>query len=606
MTLEQGLVYAVIVLTLTMLALQIWRYDMVALIGMLLLEFIGAVSVEEALGGYGHSAIVTIAVVLVVSRGLQNTGVADMFVKWMSVAGKRLAAQLAMLCTLVVLSSAFMNNLAALALFIPVAVRIARKNNHATSLYLLPMAFSSHFGGLITLIGTPENLIVSALRVEHGGEHFDMFAFAPVGIAISVVGVAFITFLGWRLIPKREGETSAQDSVQNVDFVTEVQVPPESALTGQKLRNLKSLTDADLWVVAIIRDGKRISSPKGNDKIRAGDILLVRAEAAALRQFAYDTAVVYPECKPLECPKENGRERTDGWEQLKASLHADDVEIAEVIVAPGSMTIGKTARDLNLRARYGINLLAISRADENLHSSVGTTPLKSSDVLLVQAHHEEMAETLKTLGFIPLTQQEIHLQPHNTVLGLAIFLAALLSASFGILSVPIAMTAAAIAMVITGLVSLHEAYQSVEWPIIVLLGAMLSMGAALQNTGGDQFIADQILRAAGFLSPPMLLIVVLLVTMILSDIVNNAAAVVLMGSIAISVAQGLGVSTDPFLVAVAVGGSCAFLTPIGHEANVLVFEAGGYEFGDYWRLGLPLELLITAVTIPVLLWVWPL
>jgi di/tricarboxylate transporter len=606
LTLEQGLVYAIIALTLVMLALQIWRYDLVALISMLLLEAVGAVTIEEALGGYGHSAIVTIGVVLVVSRGLQNAGVADMFAKRMSVTGNRVAPQLAALCTLVVLSSAFMNNLAALAIFIPVAVRIARKSNHPTSLYLLPMAFSSHFGGLITLIGTPENLIVSALRVEHGGGHFGMFAFAPVGISISVVGVIFIALVGWHFLPKRKGGGSVQDAVPDVDFVTEVRVLPESALVGQRLRSLKSLTDADLWVVAIRRDDEHVSSPGGSERILANDTLLVRANTEALRQFAYDAHVAFTEFKPLERAGENGSQHANSWEHLKTSLQADDAEVIEVIVGPGSTTIGRTARDLDLRARYGINLLAISRADESLRSSVGTISLKSGDVLLVQAHHEEMATTLQALGLIPLTEQEIHLQPQNTVLGLAIFLTALFSATFKIVPVPTAMAAAAILMVLTGLVSLREAYRSVEWPIIVLLGAMLSMGAALQNTGGDQLIAEQILRASNVLSPTVLLIVVLVVTMILSDIVNNAAAVVLMGSIAISVAQGLGVVTDPFLVAVAVGGACAFLTPFGHEANILVFKSGGYEFGDYWRLGLPLELLVTAVTIPVLLWFWPL
>ena len=606
MTLEQGLVYAVIVLTLVMLALEIWRYDLVALAGMLLLVVLGTISVEEALAGFSHSAVVTIAAVLVVSRGLQNTGVADRVVRWMSVAGNRLAPQLVLLCTLVVLSSAFMNNIAALAIFIPVAVRIARKTDHPASLYLLPMAFSSHFGGLITLIGTPTNLIVSALRVEQGGERFGMFAFAPVGLALSVVGVIFIALVGWHFIPKRKGGTSAQDGVEDADFVTEVQIPSQSALADQRLRNLRSLTEADLWVVAIERDGERIASPEGSETILAGDTLLVRAEADALRQFAYDADVEYTESKPIENGNGNGDGDADGWEQLKANLHADDLEIIEDIVSPDSMTVGKTARDLNLRARYGVNLLAISRADEHLRSSVGTTPLKASDVLLVQAHHEEMAETFQTLGLITLAEEEIHLQPRHTVLGLTIFVVALGTATLEILPVPVAMIAAAVAMTMTGLLSLREAYRTVEWPIIVLLGAMLSMGAALEGTGGDQLIADQIVRASAFLSPTILLIIVLLVTMVLSDIVNNAASVVLMGSIAISVAQGLNVSIDPFLVAVAVGGACAFLTPIGHEANVLVFEARGYEFGDYWRLGLPLELIITAVTVPILLWLWPL
>lgn len=606
MTFEQGLVYAVIGLTLVMLAFEIWRYDLVALIGMLLLVILGTVSVEEAFAGFGHPAVVTIAAVLVVSRGLQNTGVADIVARWMSRVGDSLGPQLMVLCGLVILSSGFMNNIAALAIFIPVAVRIARKSDRSPSLYLLPMAFSSHLGGLITLIGTPTNLIVSGLRAQYMGERFGMFAFAPVGLAISVIGVTFIALVGWRLIPRREGGTAEQESFVTADYLTEVMVPSDSKLAGMRLRDIKTLTDADVWVAAILRNGERLSSPAGTDKVLGGDTLLVRAEAAALKQFVYDAHVELKESKPLDEEPEQSSSHSSIWEELKARLHSEDIETVEAVVSPDSGMANRTAQDLDLRACNGVNLLAISRCNENLHTPVGTTPVKPGDVLLLQAHHKRLPEELQHLGLLPLAEREINLEPRNIVLGIGIFLAALLTASFNILTVPVAMTTAAAGMIVSGILSLREAYRSVQWPIVVLLGSMLSLGVALEQTGGDQLIADQILRSSSVISPAFLLVIIMLGTMMLSDIVNNAASVVLMGSIAINVAQGLGVSIEPFLVAVAVGGACAFLTPIGHEANVLVFDVGGYEFTDYWRLGLPLELLITAVTVPLLLWLWPL
>jgi di/tricarboxylate transporter len=607
-TLEQGLVFVVISLTLVMLAFEVWRYDLVALVGMLLLILFGIISVDDAFAGFGHPAVVTIAAVLVVSRGLQNTGVTDVVARWMCTVGDQLALQLAILCGLVIVTSAFMNNIAALAIFIPVAVRLARRSARPSSFYLLPMAFSSHFGGLITLIGTPTNLIVSALRYNQTGEPFGMFAFAPVGLAISVVGVLFIVLVGWRLIPRRKAASDIQNDAGMADYLSEIVVPSESKLVGLRLRDLPSVTDANIWVVAILRTDERVPSPTGSMRLHADDILLVRAGANDLQQFIYDTGVELAETKPIDGGEQKPQPDAEAsmWEALKARIQADDIDTVEVVVSPESLMLNKTARDLDLRARYGVNLLAISRCREHLADAIGATPVKPADVLLLQGRHKHLAEILQELGCLPLAERELHLVPKNMILGMGIFGTALLAATLDLLPVPTAVMAAAVAMVLAGVLTAREAYASVQWPIIVLLGAMLSMGAALQQTGGDQLIANQILRSAGLLSPTVLLVLLMLVTMTLSDIVNNAAAVVLMGTIAINVARGLGVSLDPFLVAVALGGACAFLTPVGHEANVLVFEIGGYEFGDYWKLGLPLELLITAVAVPLLLLIWPL
>lgn len=606
MTLEQGMVYAIITVTLVLLSIQLWRYDLVALIGMLLLVIFGLITVDEAFEGFGHPAVITIAAVLVVSRGLQHTGVTELIAKWTSKIGDRLAPQLIVLCALVVVSSAFMNNIAALAIFIPVAVRMARRSGHPSSLYLLPMAFSSHFGGLITLIGTPTNLIVSSLRVDYGGERFGMFAFAPVGIAIAIVGVTFIALLGWKLIPKDRSGISAQNHLPVPDYVAEAKVTEGSDLVNKRLKEIPDVSGADIWITSIIREEEKISSPSSNDKIIADDILLIRGEATDIEEFIKDAGIELTGSKSIKEETAPPDVHLSAWEKLRERLQSEDIETIEAVVSPGSKTIGQNARQLNLRARYGVNLLGISRSDQHLRTSLGKTTLKSNDVLLLQAHHEDVPEIMDRLGWLRLAERDINLETRNLILGLIIFFTAIITASFGILEVPVAMTAAAVAMILGGLLSLRDAYLHIEWPIIILLGAMLSMGTALENSGGDQLIAEQILRASDFLSPVALLVIVLLVTMMLSDIVNNAASVVLMASISVSIANGLGVSTDPFLVAVAIGGACAFLTPIGHEANVLVFEVGGYKFSDYWKLGLPLEILITAITVPILLWLWPL
>ena len=605
MTIEQALVYAVIGITLAMLAFEIWRYDLVALMGMLLLVVVGTVSVEEAFAGFGEPAVITIAAVLVVSQGLQNTGVVDQVAKRMSVVGERLGPQLMVLCGLVIISSGFMNNIAALAIFIPVAVRMARGSDRSPSLYLLPMAFSAHLGGLITLIGMPTNLMVSGLRAEYVGERFGMFAFAPIGVAVSVVGVAFIALAGWHLIPRRQEGAGLGDAFSVGDYLADVEVPEGSGLAGLPLSDLKEVTQADVWIAAIVRNGDRIPNPGGSERIQVEDDLLVRGQTADLRQFVQEAQVELAQSKPLEEEAEAPDTHAGLWEALKSRLNTDDVETIEAVVRPDSELVGRTARDVDLRKRYGINLLGVSRCDKDFCQIVGATALEPGDVLLVQGRHEKMHEVLENLGLLPLAEREILLEPHHIVLGVGIFLAALLTASLNVLSVPVAMTAAAAAMIVGGVVSLREAYANIEWPIIVLYGAMFSMGAAMEATGGDQLIADQILRMSGFLSPAVLMVVVLVVTMLLSNVVNNAAAVVLMASIAVNVARGLGASVDLFLVAIAVGSACAFLTPIGHEANVLVFEPGGYEFADYWRLGLPLTVLMIVISVPLLLWLWP-
>lgn len=591
MTIQQGIVYTIILLILILPMFRRWRYDLVALLGLLVLVITGIISADEAFAGYGHPAVITVAAVLVCSRGLQNSGVVDLLARWMSSVGEGLSLQLALLCGAAGLISAFMNNVGTLAVLMPVAIRMARESDRSPALYLMPLAFSAHFGGMTTLIGTPPNMIIATMRTEYAGEPFGMFAFAPVGLGIAIVSITFIALVGWRLIPKRKGGASTKSLFKPGVYFSEVRVPSDSRLAGRLIRDLKAVTGADVLIVGIIRSKEHLPAPSGFEPIQAEDVLLVRADTENLRRFIQEARLRLAESKPI----------------AEERLESGDIGTVEAVVSPDSLLAGKTARALDLRWHYGVNLLAVSRRGAQLRAPLGAIQLRVGDVLLLQMRREAMPEALEVLGCLPLAMRGIKLgRPRRVLLSTGIFGVSMAAAAVGLLPVQITMTLAACAMVVVGLLTLHEAYESIDWPIIILLGAMIPLGLAMENTGGTQLIASQILGISEVLSPVGTLIILLLATMFLSDVVKNAAAVILMASVALSVAEGLGTSPDPFLVAVAIGGSCAFLTPIGHQSNVMVLEPGGYKPGDYWRLGLPLELIIVAVGVPLLLWLWPL
>ncbi len=533
----------------------------------------------------------TVAAVLICSRGLQNSGAVDLLSRWLSRVGDRLSLQLAALCTVAALASAFMNNVGALAVLMPVAIRMAHKRERSPAVFLMPLAFSAHFGGMMTLIGTPPNIIIGTLREQYVGRPLGMFDFAPLGLGIAFFSIIFIAIVGWRLVPERKGGISTRSLFKIEDYFSEVRVPADSRLSAQPVRDLEEVTDADVLIVGILRGDEHLPTPSGLELIQAEDILLVRADAKNLQLFIREARLDLAESKPI----------------APDALESRDIGTLEVVIRPDSMLVGKTARELNLRQRFSVNLLAVSRRGAWFRRPVGTIQLQAGDIMLLQMRRSVMAETLETLGALPLAMRGIRLgRPRQVALSTGIFGAMVVAAATGLLPVQVTMTLAACGMLVAGLLTLHEAYDSIEWPVIILLGAMLPLGLALETTGGAQLIASQVLRLSAVLPPSAMLVVVLITTMFLSDIVKNAAAVVLMAPIAIGVAQGLGVSIDPFLIAVAIAGSCAFLTPIGHQSNVMVLEPGGYEFGDYWRLGLPLELIIVAVAVPLLLILWPL
>ena len=590
MTAEQIGVFVVLLLALVLFVTERWRYDVIALLALLAVTLAGIVPGDKAFLGFGHPAVITVAAVLVVGRALQNAGLVDLLANWVSKVGDRVTLQVIALTGVVATLSAFMNNVGALALLLPIAIRMARKNGRPPSMLLMPLSFGSLLGGMTTLIGTPPNIIIASFRAQTDSGPFRMFDFAPVGIGVALVGILFMSLIGWRLIPQRKGQLSREELFRIEDYVAEVRVPDGSKLAGKFLHDLEQTVENDATVVGLVRRDRKLLAPSSYEMLEVGDILIVEADSEALKSLLDDTKL----------------ELVGDKEHDDKALGSDEVSVIEAIVKPDSPLEGNTAWTFNLRWRYGINLLGVARQGSRLKQRLKSIQFQAGDILLLQGQRERLQETLSVLGCLPLAERGLRFGPQRLALSLTIFALSITAMTLGFLAPPIALVGAAVLMVLFKLVSLREAYHSIDWPVIVLLGAMLPVGAAMETTGAADLVANGLLQISGQLPAVATLVLVFLGVMFLSDVVNNAAAAVLMAPIATSVAQGIGASADPFLMAVAVGASCAFLTPIGHQSNTLVMGPGGYKFSDYARMGLPLDLIIVLVAVPLILWFWPL
>ncbi|MCA9837408.1 MAG: SLC13 family permease [Trueperaceae bacterium] len=565
------------------------RYDLVAMSALLFLTFWGIIPSEKSFSGFANPAVITVVAVLILSKALENAGLVSLIGSWVAKVGQRPMLQVAVLTSLVAFLSAFINNVGALALLMPVAIQLARKSKRSPSYLLMPMAFGSLLGGMTTLIGTPPNLIISDFRRQTGGTSFSMFDFSPVGLGIALLGIVFISLFGWRLVPKRQSGADKNNLFNIEDYLSEVIVPDDSEWVDQQLIQLMDKQD-ELLVLALLRGKSKFSAPSPYLTLKGGDILILRADSESLSQFVEQHKLVLSGDKEL--PQD--------------TLNFDEVSVIEAVVTRFSPAEKRTARDLNLRTRFSSNLLAIARRGQTFQRRLSDEKLRVGDVLLLQMPHEARADILNSLGLLPLAERDLKLaKPRRLIFTLVIFIAALCLSAFGIFPSAVTFSGAALLLVLSPVISLREAYAAIDWSIVVLLGAMIPVGEALETTGGAQRIAEFLLASTSALSPTIILGLVLLMAMFLSDVINNAAAAIVMAPIGISLANGLGVSADAFLLAIAIGASCAFLTPIGHQSNTLVMGPGGYRFGDYWRMGLVLELLILLAAIPLLRFFWP-
>lgn len=604
------LVFIVLGLTLAAFMWGRFRYDLVALAALLGSVMLGLVPSDEAFKGFGHPAVITVAAVLVISRGFERSGVVDIIANQVLKVGERLLLQLLVLVGTVVVLSGVMNNVGALALLLPVAMRLAREHNTSPSLLLMPLAFGSLLGGLTTLIGTPPNIIIATYRGNITGENFGMFSFTPVGIAVALAGLVFIVLVGWRLTPKRSGQASTEEMFDTANYLVELKVSEESKANGLTLQQLHDELEEPIPVLAVVREDNRRAGYSFHGVLREGDILLLEAgpdELKLLEDKVGLSAIAEPEEDEKdsdEAGSENGASQPSDERQ---PVDTEGLQLIEAVVRNDSMMVNRSVRQLRLNQQFGLHLVAVARDGGRLKQRLRDIRFQTGDVLLLQGSENEIADSLATLGCLPLANRELHLgQPRKMALSIGIFALAIIAMLFDLLPVAVAMSSAALISLLIGVLPLREGYQAIDGPIIVLLAAMLPVGEALETSGGAEIIADALLRFGVEWPIIVSLAGLFILSMLLSNVVNNAAAALLMAPIAASLASGFDASLDPFLMVVAVSASCAFLTPIGHQSNTLVLGPGGYQFGDYWKLGLPLSLVVMVVAIPAILWVWPL
>ena len=591
---DEAIVFGVLVLSLVLFVLGKWRYDVVAVTALLVLAIADIVPAAEAYKGFGHPAVITVAAVLVLSRTLYDSGVVDVIAGWYSRIPQYLTIRIAALTGITSFLSAFMNNVGAVSLLLPVAVRVSRRSGQPPSRFLMPLAFASLLGGMTTLIGTPPNVIISEFRQEYLGVTFNMFDFTLVGLAVTAAGALFIVVAGWRLIPSRQEPLTLGEALDIGSYMTEVRVPDDSRFVGELFRDLEEFVDEDVAIAGLVHRGVVYAAPSSYQIIDANDVLIIEADPEDLRNFVDQTGF------ELEGSR-------DAQAEIAQTLSAEDVSIVEAIVSPSSLLLGQSARDIHMHSEFGVNLLGVSRQDTRFIRQLSHINFRVGDVLLIQGKDEVVQTALPRLGLLPLAERELRIgQRRRLFVPLAVFTGALLLTSFGVLSVQVSFVAAVAILLVTRFVSLESAYQAIDWPVIILLGAMIPVGEALETTGGAARIAATLSELGDSLPPWSMLGIVLMTTMLLSAVINNAAAVILMAPIGMGVAETLGASVDPFLMAVAIGGSSAFLSPIGHQSNTIVMGPGGYEFADYLRMGLPLVAVIVAVAIPAIMWVWPL
>jgi di/tricarboxylate transporter len=567
-----------------------FRYDLVAFAALMAGVLLGVVPVEGAFAGFGHPATVIVALVLVVSAGLVRSGAVYFITRTLIDSSRPVGRHIGVMGAVGAILSAFMNNVAALALLMPVDIQSARKAGRPPGLSLMPLAFATILGGMATLIGTPPNIIISSIREETLGAPFRMFDFAPVGGIAALAGLAFVALVGWRLIPNRGDRDTPAEMV--ADYIAELTVPEGSKHIGKRLDDLyETAEDTDVAILGLIRNGTRQYGSGRGAILAAGDALVLEAAPDALDEFRTAAGLDFSEA--------------DRQEQLTAA--GDGLDMVEVVVPENARIAGKTAQSVGLAWRQRTILMGLSRQGVPIRSHLRRTEVAPGDILLLLCPAGTGPAVTEWLGCLPLAERGLSVTADDKMwLAIGMFGAAVLAASVGLIYLPVALGLVVLGYVLARILPLSELYTHIEWPVVVLLGSMIPLGAALDQSGGTDLIAGALVGLTQGLPAWAILTVLMVVTMTLSDVLNNTATTIVAAPVGIGMAQTLGVSPDPFLMAVAVAASAAFLTPIGHKNNTLILGPGGYRFGDYWRMGLPLEILIVAVSIPAILVFWPL
>jgi len=632
MTPDQIAISFIIILTFSLFIWGKWRYDIVALIALFTLAILDTIlggsnsnlvkDVSQIFLGFGHPAVITVAAVLIISKALQNSGVVDLIAQKIKPFTTNKILHISSLSGVIAFLSAFMNNVGALALMLPVTLKTAWEQKRSPSLLLMPIAFASILGGMITMIGTPPNIIISTFRfkemlniknqalldpsslaakylfdrninpLDYEPLTFGLFDFSPVGGSIALVGIIFVAIIGWRLIPKNNQKKPESQSLFKIDdYVTEIIISENSPFIGKTIRLAEDLTSDRLNFIRYINNKGVTQLINENKTIKEGDQYLVQSDPSDLSDIIDQYNINL--AKEIRFRME--------------SLINEEPTFIEAVITPDSRLLGRGRSYLRRRTSNQITLIAVARQNKPILKRLGKIEFQVGDVLLVQGNEDNLSDCIQTLNLLPLAERELDIGEHSRVpVALLIFSLAIISNIMGILPTTIAFIGAILCYIFTGILRVRDLYKTIDWPIIILLGAMIPVSEALQTTGVTSIISEAVIDFTSALPTWSILSIIMIITMSLSDIINNAATALIMAPISTGIALSMGLNIDPFLMSVAVGASCAFLTPIGHQCNALILGPGGYRFGDYWRMGLPLELIIVAISTPIILKCWPL
>lgn len=596
MTADQITLFIIFAIVMVLMLWGKWRYDIVAFAGLIAGVLTGIVPAAQAFSGFANPATMTVALILVVTAGLQRAGVVAMLTRLLSGAKRSVPLHVAIMGGVGAFISGFMNNVAALAILMPIDIQTARKAGRSPALTLMPLAFATILGGMTTLIGTPPNLLVSQFREAETGEGFKMFDFLPVGGAVAIAGVAFIALIGWRLIPRRDAEKSGDSREALRDYVAQLVLPESGGAVGKSLGEVVDAA-SNVTILAVERGGTRYYRTSRMIVLHAGDRLIIEASPDAMEEFRTDLGLAYPETREGEAEGDSRRARLDAGGRV----------LVEAVVPQRSRLIGRRGDRLFRGHEVDGMLLGILREGLTLREKLNTKRIRHGDVLLLLLPEDSVAAALDPRDLMALEGSATQVtKEHRLWAALLIFAGAIALTSMGVLTMPIALSVVLLLFVLGKVLSPEELYDHIDWPIIVLLGAMIPLGMALETTGGSALIASGLERLTSGYPPWVALSLLMIATMFMSDVLNNNATTILAAPVSIDLANQIGVNPDPFLMGVAVAASCAFLTPIGHQNNTLILGPGGYRFGDYWRLGLPLEIIVMLVSVPLLLIFFPL
>lgn len=588
MAIDQIFSVAVLAYALVMFVWGKVRYDLVALSALCLCVILGIIPAQKAFAGFAHPAIVMTGSILILTKAIEASGCLDIFIQNLYRLSDNNTLQFFLLIVLVAIFSAFMNNIGALSLMLPVAFQYSKKAGVSPSLVLMPLSFSSLLGGLMTMIGTPPNIIIANYRLQTGKAAFGMFDFSYVGVGVALTGILFVSFLGRYFLPIRSEDEDDGDLFHIKNYITEIGFLPEASLIGKPLEDLITSIDHEIQILSIIRGKKQILSPTLHETMMSQDILVLEGEPDAIKKLL--------DSQPI---------RLVGRKELESiQLNVPGIQMLEVIVPPASYIEGKSTR--NFFKRFDAILLAISRRGKRFVQRMGSIRFRSGDIILIQSTKEGLKSAIANTGCLPLAGRDLSpIKGNISYVPLIVFFTAITALIMEWLPASMAFLMAVVTLLLIEKISLKQAYDALDGSIIILIGCLLPLGEAVNNTGVISILAKGFISGTHF-SDVFVITTLLVTTMLLSDLMNNTATAVIMAPIAVELAYGMGVSADPLLMTVALGSSCTFLTPIGHPSNTLVMNPGKYHFGDFSKLGFPLDILILIVGVPLILWMWPL